>query len=128
MSDRNHPAKLFVSYDMASRRVARDVIDQLKRAGAEVTDVGGFVSTGGEYSDQMREALRASDVFVTVITSSQLGANTLILLGAANSASKPMVILTAGVDSVDLPMHGVHLLPITRAEEIIDMALRAHAA
>lgn len=127
MSERN-AARIFVSYDMASRAIARQVVDRLQRAGAEVSDVEAFTAAGKNYSDQMRDAIRESDVFVAVMTSSQLGANSLILLGAAIGAGKPVIALAAGVDNVDLPVSSIHLLPINRADEVIDFAHRAHAA
>src|SRR4051794_2250539 len=110
----DRPVKLFVSFDLASKSVATDVIARLRKAGADVQDVYSLTN-GSEYSNQVREALRASDVVIAVMTSEKLNANVLFELGAAVGAGKPIVALVSGVSNVQLPLDAL-ILPISRAD------------
>lgn len=118
--------RLFVSYDLASRSVAQEVIGRLRSAGAEVDDIQ-ELTAGHTYSNEVREAIRAADAVVVVMTSEHLGANLLFELGAAIGAGKRVIVVASGIANVQLPLD-VQVIPVARVEEVIDFARSAHAA
>lgn len=116
-----HP-KVFLSFPWSDKRLAEDVSAALAGAGLEVLSSDKLTS-GGIYSDQIRNALHRADAVVVVLSDiarrREISANVLFEIGAGVGARKPIyVVIESMNDGLPFNVPNLHLLPMSRLGEI----------
>jgi hypothetical protein len=126
-----HP-KIFLSFASSHQDLARDVSTNLRRAGIAVSRIDEFTS-GGRYSDELREAVRQAAAVVVVLSDVARGkgipASILFEIGAAVGANKQIFVLVQNMtERLPFNVPQMQILPLNRADEIARHLLTSSAA
>jgi hypothetical protein len=127
MSPNQTTSDAFLSYAVADRSEAMAVSRALAEAGISVFDARS-IEVGGNWQDELWEALVTSQVMVAVVSPASLpNDNLLVELGAASAWRKPVMIVWTGPAEVRLPVYleSYRVFPLSRLDDLVQAVRKA---
>jgi hypothetical protein len=113
---------VFLSSAAADADFAREVAEELTRAGAEIWEIGD-VAASGKYTHEVRRALDRSGAVVVALARSadrrEIPASVLFEIGAASGAQKPVfVVVDSPISRLPFSVPGMQVIPFNRVGEV----------